>query len=119
MKYIYIFLMRYNVNTISDFMSLIMYVYIFRFPRFIAFKQSTWLKSYIDYNTIQRSRCTDEFGKSFFKLMNNSMFGKTMENLRNRRTINIVNNETSLRRFTAQPTFKGITIFKENLVAIE
>jgi len=51
--------------------------------------------------------------------MNNSMFGKTMENLRNRRTINIVNNETSLRRFTAQPTFKGITIFKENLVAIE
>jgi len=47
------------------------------------------------------------------------MFGKTMENLRNRRTIDIVSKDISLRRFAAQPSFKRVTIFKENLVAVE
>ncbi|XP_066933395.1 uncharacterized protein [Clytia hemisphaerica] len=80
---------------------------------------SPWLKTYIDFNTLKRSQARNEFEKDFFKLMNNSMFGKTMENMRNRRNINLVNNEESLRKLTAQPSFKRCTIFHEDLVAVE
>ncbi|XP_066914127.1 uncharacterized protein [Clytia hemisphaerica] len=77
--------------------------------RILTFKQSKWLKPYIEYNTIQRSRSTNDFEKDFFKLMNNSMFGKTMENMRKRRKVNLVTAPNSLRRFVAQPSFKSCT----------
>ena len=87
--------------------------------RILTFKQRPWLKEYIDFNTEQRKNARNEFEKDFFKLLNNSVFGKTMENLRNRRNFDLVNNITSLKKFVAQPTFKGFTIFHEDLVAIE
>ncbi|XP_066916398.1 uncharacterized protein [Clytia hemisphaerica] len=87
--------------------------------RILTFKQSKWLKPYIEYNTIQRSRSTNDFEKDFFKLMNNSMFGKTMENMRKRRKVNLVTAPNSLRRFVAQPSFKKLHIFHENLVGVE
>ena len=87
--------------------------------RCLRFTQTPWLKPYIDFNTDKRSRAQNEFEKDFFKLMNNAMFGKTMENMRNRRDINLVTNEESLRKFAAQPSFKRCTIFHESLVAVE
>ena len=62
---------------------------------------------------------SNDFEKDFFKLMNNAVFGKTMENLRNRRNITLINNPRKLMQGTAQPTFKSFKVFHENLVAVE
>ena len=86
--------------------------------RGIKFEESTLLKQYIDLNTDLRSKANNEFEKDFFKLMNNSVFGKTMENIRNRVDIRLVNSEKKAMKLAAKPNFKHCNIFDENLVAI-
>ena len=66
-------------------------------------------------NTQLRTKASNEFEKDFFKLMNNSVFGKTMENIRNRVNVHLVNSRKSLKRYSAKPNFHPI--FDENLVA--
>ena len=86
--------------------------------RVLEFKQTTWLKDYIDFNTQKRKNATNAFEKDFFKLMNNSVFGKTMENLRNRCSIKLVTTKDQLLKWGAKPTFKRSVIYNENLSAI-
>ena len=79
--------------------------------RVLTFKQSPWLKQYIDFNTRQRSLADSGFLKDFFKLMNNSVFGKTQENLRKRVQVDIVTVASLPRKTMAKPSFcRGIPI---------
>ena len=84
--------------------------------RILKFKQSDWLKKCIDFNTGKRKNATNSFEKDFFKLMNNSAFGKTMENLR--KSVKLVNNAKDYVRSISKPSFISQKIFSKNFVAI-
>ena len=75
-------------------------------------------EKYIDFNTEQRMNAADDFEKDFFKLMINSVYGKTMENLRKRISVQLVTNEKYFLKYTSKPTYIGCKIFKENYAAI-
>ena len=87
--------------------------------RVIEFKQEAWLKPYIDMNTDLRKDGKNEFEKDFFKLMNNSVFGKTMENVRNHRDIKLVTTNANKRKYLSKPNFMSSKCVSENLMAIE
>ena len=74
--------------------------------RGIKFKESQWLKKYIALNTDLRTKARNEFEKDFFKLMNNSVFVKTMENIRNRSVIKLVTYKIKAENLAAKPNFK-------------
>ena len=86
--------------------------------RGIKFVESEWMKPYIDKNTKLRAKAKNNFEKDFYKLMNNSVFGKTMENIRNRVDVKLVNTEEKLRKLVAKPNFRSRKIFSENLVSV-
>ena len=86
--------------------------------RVLEFDQSPWLKEYIDFNTSKRTIAKNSFEKDFFKLMNNSVFGKTMENLRKRVDVKLVTNEKKLLKWVSRPTYVSSKIFNEDLVAV-
>ena len=86
--------------------------------RILKFKQSDWLKKYIDFNTDKRKSAANSFEKDFVKLMNNSAFGKTMENLRKRISVKLVNNDKDYIRCVNKPSFIPQKIFRRSFVAI-
>ena len=86
--------------------------------RGIKFREEPWMKPYIELNTRLRANGKNDFEKDFFKLMNNSVFGKTMENIRNRVDVKLVNNRGAAEKLSAKPNFEHLTIFDENLVAV-
>ncbi|XP_054723117.1 uncharacterized protein LOC129233064, partial [Uloborus diversus] len=85
----------------------------------LSFKQKAWLKPYIEFNTEKRKNAANSFEKDFFKLLNNSVYGKTMENLRNRVDIQLVHDERRAKKMVAAPSFKSFKIFTEELVGVE
>ena len=86
--------------------------------RVLEFNQSPWLKQSIDFNTEKRKNGKNAFEKDFFKLMNNSVFGKTMENIRKRVDVRLVTDEKKLLKYVSKPTYVSGKIFNENLVAV-
>ena len=90
-----------------------------RIHRCIEFKQSAWMKKYIDFNTRLRTAAKNDFEKDFYKLMNNSVFGKTMENIRKHRNIKLVNNEDEYLKNVMKPNFKFGTLLGPDLMGCE
>lgn len=97
--------------------------------RVITFKQRSYLKTYIDLNTKLRQEAKSVFEQDFFKLLNNSVFGKTLENIESRVKVHLVKqwsdttNKTkkslSVDKLIASPNFHSISVFSENLVAVQ
>ena len=86
--------------------------------RILKFKKSDWLKQCINFSKNKRKNATNNFEKYFFKLMNNSVFGETMENLRKRVSIKLVNNAKDYVRCISKPSFVSHEIFSKKFVAI-
>ena len=84
--------------------------------RVIQFNHEAWLKEYIDMNTELRKQVKNDFEKDFFKLMNNSVFGKTMENVRKHRDIKLVTTDNRRNQLVSEPNYHTIKWFSENLL---
>ena len=87
--------------------------------RSIEFDQSAWMKPNIDFNTQLRTKATNNFEKDFFELMNNSFFGKMMENIRKHKNIKLVTNRETYLCIMMKPNFKSGALFGENLMGCE
>ena len=86
--------------------------------RVLKFKQSDWMKNYIDFNNKKRMNAANDIEKDFFKLMINSVYRKTMENFRKRINVRLVNNEKDFSKYTSRPTYITHKIFGKDYAAI-
>ena len=87
--------------------------------RIIEFNQEAWLKPYIDMNIELRKASKNDFEKDLFKLMNNSVFGKTMENIRKHRDIKLVTTDKKRSKLVSEPNYHTINLISEDLSIIE
>ena len=87
--------------------------------RIIEFNQNAWLKPYIDMNTELRKIAKNDFEKDFFKLMNNAVFGKTMENVRKHRHIKLVATDKKRSELVSELNYHTTNYISENLSIIE
>ena len=85
----------------------------------IEFDQEAWLKEYINFNTELRKKATNDFEKDFFKLMNNAVFGKTMENVRKHRDIKLVKTDKKRNKLVSEPNYHTMKLTDDNLTIIE
>ena len=85
----------------------------------IEFDQEAWLKEYINFNTELRKKATNDFEKDFFKLMNNAVFGKTMENVRKHRDIKLVKTDKKRNKLVPEPNYHTMKLIDDNLAIIE
>ena len=87
--------------------------------RIMEFNQEAWLKPYIDMNTELRKLAKNDFEKDLFKLMNNSVFGKTMENIRKHRDIKLVTTDNKRSKLVSEPIYHTINLISEDLSITE
>ena len=86
--------------------------------RILEFNQSDWMKPYIDFNPQKRKEATNEAAKNLFKLLNNAVYEKTMENKRKRIKIRITTNEKDFLKYASRPTYISHKKIGKNVVVI-
>ncbi len=87
--------------------------------RIISFKQSKWLQSYINFNTTKRIASTNAFDKAFYKLANNAVYGKTIENSAKRTTVRLVSGNQNIDRLVSLPNFKSFKIYNKQTAGLQ
>ena len=87
--------------------------------RVLAADQSNFLKPYIDFNSAKRQHSKSKFEQDFFKLANNSIYGKFIESLRNRTNVDIVKDTTAAKRLTSKPQYLGFHILDDNITIVQ
>ena len=87
--------------------------------RVISFNQADFLKPYIDFNTEKRKNAKTEFEKDLFKLLNNAVYGKTLENVRNHNDFRLINTPERFQKLVNKPSYKHRHIINEDLVVVE
>ena len=87
--------------------------------RIIEFNQEARLTPYIDMNTELRKAAKNDFEKDLFKLMNNSVFGKTMGNIRKHKDIKLVTTDKKRSKLVSEPIYHTINLISEDLSIIE
>ena len=86
--------------------------------RVLKFKQKDWINHYIDFNTQMGKEATNEADENHFKLLNNAVYGKTMENMRKRIKVRVAKNAKDFIKYTSRPTCVNWKVFENNLAAI-
>ena len=84
----------------------------------IRFKQAKFMKSYIDFNTQKRTEAKNEFEKDFFKLMNNAVYGKTLENMRNHVKMRVITDGDKMERYIRNPEFYGSMLINDDVAIV-
>ena len=92
---------------------------IYKIHRILSFRQAPWMKPYIDFNNDKRTAATSSFDKEFFKLLNNSAFGKTMENVKKRVNMVLTSSIETCKKLIEKPTFHSLHIFQKDYVGIQ
>ena len=86
--------------------------------RILKFKQSNWLKEYVEFNTKKRQESTDEFSKNFFKLRISFVYGESMEDIRKRINVKLINDSKEYLKCVSRPNFISQKIFDQHFIAV-
>ena len=86
--------------------------------KILSFNAKHWMRDFINFNIDKRKEAKNDFEVDFFKLMNNSVYRKTMENVRKRCNITVVDNEDKALKHIAKPTFVILTKITDNFMTI-
>ena len=103
-----------NLNLYVSFGMIILCIH-----RVLAFQQKPWLRPYVELNTHMRQQAKNDFEKDFFKLMVNAFFGKSMENVRKHRNVDMVGDTTKLKKLLAKQQLEQFVIVNDDLVLVE
>ncbi|XP_034250236.1 uncharacterized protein LOC117650747 [Thrips palmi] len=85
----------------------------------MAFSQAPWLAPYINFNTKMRQQATSEFQKNLWKLKNNSVFGKTCENVKKRRSVSFTREKSKFLKLVRSPLFHSFEILEHDMIIVE